>query len=241
MLSTTKNARIDYSKYQIEDILETIADVIMFPIYIGKVMSIVIIVTLFIISGLAYFYTIHWGFSILFILITFIVSLPSIILISIIRLINTISDDINKVIAISIETTKHVYKDSGLLKNQRQNGVSLKSSFTDVFRGVSLYIIRPGLKRVLSKKLGSFALIFTFIIDQLFKYIIIKKQPILELEIEHDKYLDVETKSLDEKIIVASNKVTSVSKKVIKLPFYLALTIYGIVNILLIQILIWIF
>ena len=244
VLPASKNVRIDYSKYQVDDVVETIADAIMFPFYIGKVMGTVVIIALTLIIGLAYFNTIHWSLGILFTLITFAVSLPSIILTSIIRLINTICEDINKVVEISIETTKHVYNDSGLIKEQRQNGVPLKSSFTDVFRGVSLYVIRPSLQRVLSKRLGPLSFIFTFIIDRLFKYIVIKKQPVFEVEFEQDEqggHLEVETKSLDQKIVSGSQKVTTISGKVIKFPFYLALTIYGFINLILIQILIWIF
>jgi len=239
-----KNVRIDYSKYEVDDVVETIADAIMFPFYIGKVMGAVVVIALLIITSLAYFYTIHWSLGILFTLITFVVSLPSIVLTSIIRLINTICEDINKVIEISIETTKHVYNDSGLIKEQRQSGLPLKSSFTDVFRGVSLYVIRPSLQRVLSKRLGPLSFIFTFIIDRLFKYIVIKKQPVFEVEFEQDEHgghIEVETKSLDQKLISGSQKVTSVSGKVIKFPFYLGLTVYGVINLILVRILIWIF
>ncbi len=243
-LSTSKNVRIDYSKYQVDDVVETIADAVMFPFYIGKVMGTVVIIALLLIIGLAYFYTIHWSLGLLFTLITFAISLPSIVLTSIIRLINTICEDINKVIEISIETTKHVYNDSELIKEQRQSGVPLKSSFTDVFRGVSLYVIRPSLQRVLSKRLGPLAFIFTFIIDRLFKYIVIKKQPVFEVVFEEDNqggHIEVETKALDEKIISGSQKVTTISGKVIKFPFYVALAIYGIINLILIQFLIWLF
>ena len=243
-LTTSKNVRIDYSKYQVDDVVETIADAIMFPFYIGKVFGTVVIIALALIIGVAYLNTIHWSLAILFTLLTFALSLPSIVLVSVIRLINTICDDINKVIEISIETTKHVYNDSGLIKEQRQSGVPLKSSFSDVFRGVSLYVIRPSLQRVLSKRLGPLAFIFTFIIDRLFKYVVIKKQPAFEVEFEQDEdrgHIEVETKSLDQKVLNGSKKVTTISGKVIKFPFYIALVIYGIVNLIFIQILLWIF
>jgi len=243
-LTKSKNGRIDYSKYQVDDVVETIADAIMFPFYIGKVMSTVVITAMVLLIGLAYFNTIHWSLGILFTLITFIVSLPSIILVSIIRLINTICEDINKVVSIAIETTKHVYNDSGLIKEQRQNGIPLKSSFSDVFRGVSLYIIRPSLQRVLSKRLGRLSFVFTFIIDRLFKYIVIKKQPVFNVNIEQDNsggHIEIETPSLDQKMISGSQKVTTISGKVIKFPFYCGLAIYGILNLILIQIIIWIF
>lgn len=243
-LTTSKNVRIDYSKYQVDDVVETIADAIMFPFYIGKVFGTIVIIALALIIGVAYLNTIHWSLAILFTLLTFALSLPSIVLVSVIRLINTICDDLNKVIEISIETTKHVYNDSGLIKEQRQSGVPLKSSFSDVFRGVSLYVIRPSLQRVLSKRLGPLAFIFTFIIDRLFKYVVIKKQPVFEVEFEQDEdggHIEVETKSLDQKVLNGSKKVTTISGKVIKFPFYVALVIYGIVNLIFIQILLWIF
>lgn len=243
-LSKSKNGRIDYSKYQVDEVVETIADALMFPLYIGKVMSSVVITAIVLLIGLAYFNTIHWSLGALFTLITFVVSLPSIILISIIRLINTICEDINKVIEISIETTKHIYNDTGLIKEQRQNGIPIKSSFSDVFRGVSLYVIRPSLQRVLSKRLGRLSFVFTFIIDRLFKYIVIKKQPVFNVNIEQDgtgELIEVETKSLDQKIISGSNKVTTISGKVIKFPFYFGLTVYGIINAILIQLIIWVF
>lgn len=243
-LPTSKNVRIDYSKYQVDDVVETIADAIMFPFYIGKVMGTVVIIALLLIIGLAYINTIHWSLGILFTLLTFVLSLPSIILTSIIRLINTICEDINKVVEIAIETTKHVYNDSGLIKEQRQSGIPLKSSFTDVFRGVSLYVIRPSLQRVLSKRLGPLSFIFTFMIDRLFKYIVIKRQPVFEVEFEQDEdggHIEVETKPLDQKILSGSQKVTTISGKVIKFPFYLALVLYGVVNLILIQLLIWLF
>lgn len=243
-LTASKNVRIDYSKYQVDDVVETIADAIMFPFYIGKVFGTVVIIAFCLIIGLAYLNTIHWSLAILFTLLTFVLSLPSIVLISVIRLINTICDDINKVIEISIETTKHVYNDSGLIKEQRQSGVPLKSSFSDVFRGVSLYVIRPSLQRVLSKRLGPLAFIFTFIIDRLFKYVVIKKQPVFEVEFEQDDeggHLEVDAKPLDQKVLHGSKKVTTISGKVIKFPFYIGLAIYGVVNLILIQLLLWIF
>lgn len=242
----SKNVRIDYSKYQVDEVVETIADAIVFPFYIGKVMATVVVASLLLIIGLAYFNTTHWSLGILFTLLTFVVSLPSIILISVIRLIRTICDDINNVIEITIETAKHVYNDSGLIKAQRQNGLPLKSSFTDVFRGVSLYVIRPSLQRVLSKRLGPLAFIFTFIVDRLFKYIVIKKQPVFEVEVAPNndgigEHIEVAAKPLDEKVLAGSQKVTAISGKVIKFPFYLGLGIYGIVNLVLVKLLIWIF
>lgn len=242
--ASTKNLRIDYSKYQIDEVVETIADAIFFPLYIGKVAFSVVITGLLLIIGLAYFITSHWTLTILFALLTFIITSPSLILISIIRIINTIVSDINNVVSISIETTKHVYEDSGLIKQQRASNIPLKSSFSDVFRGVSLYVIRPSLKKVVSKKLGRLAFVFTFIIDKLFKYIIVKKQPQFDVEITEDKtgkHLEINTTSLDSKLISGTEKTMSISGKVIKFPFYLALSIYGVINLILIWLLTLIF
>lgn len=240
----SKNLRIDYSKYNIDEVVGTIADAIVFPFYIGKVALKVVLGGIFAIFILGFLSTNHWVLTLLFSLLTVIISSPSLVLISFIVLINTIVSDIHKVIQITIETTKHVYEDSGLLKEQRTSGLPLKSSFTDVFRGVSLYIVRPSLQRVLSKKLGKFAFPITFMIDKLFKYIIIKKQPQFEVEMIEDKtgdHIEVSQKSLDNKLIKGSEKATSISGNVIKFPFYLALFIYGSINFILIWILLYIF
>ncbi len=242
--NNTKNLRIDYSKYQVDEVVDTIADAILFPLYIGKVVGVTLLVGLVLIGCLSSINTSHWLLAILFFLLMFIISFPSIVIISIIRLIKTIISDINNVLTISIETTKHVYEDSGLLREQNKSGVELKSSFMDVFRGVALYVIRPSLKRVLEKRLGKLSFIFTFIIDRLFKYIIIKKQPPLEVSVINDStgsHIEVQPKTLDEKIIHGTNKVTSISGKIIKFPFYLALFIYGSINLFLYWILTAIF
>ena len=238
-----KNLRIDYSKYEIDEVVETISDAIFFPLYIGKVLVVVVIFFVVLFLFMAFFSTNYFILGFLFFILSYAVSLPSIIIISAIRLINTIRDDINKVIDITVETTKHIYNDSNLLKEQRESGIPLKSSFADAFRGVSLYVIRPSLKKVLERRIKFFSIPFTFLIDKIFRYVVIKKQPVFEVSINENDELEVAapSKSLGSKIKSGSGKFNSITLGIVKLPLYVALIIYGTINFGLVMLFAWIF
>ena len=112
MTKIIKSNRIDYSKYEVDEVAETISDAIFFPLYIGKVLGLTVLIASVLLFIYAYFQNEYILLVILLFLLFFIVSLPSIILISAIRLINTIRDDLNKVITITTETAIHVYNDT---------------------------------------------------------------------------------------------------------------------------------
>ena len=240
---TTENARIDYSKYEVDEVVEKIADAIFFPLYIGRVVLSVLLAFIFVIGLLGYFTTNYTILGFFFFMLAFAISIPSLILVSAIRLINTIRNDINRVIEISVETTAHIYNDSKLLAQQRSKGVPLKSSFNDVFRGVSLYVIRPSLIKVLNRKIKFFAYPFTFLIDKIFKHVIIKKQPKFEVHVDDDGKVVVDTQktTVGGKIKKGGSNVTKVSTGIIKAPLYLLLFIYGSINLILVLLLSWIF
>ena len=167
-------------------------------------------------------------------------SLPTIILISAIRLINRIRDDLNKVILITTETAIHVYNDTRQLGTQRSEGVPVSATFKDVFRGVALFVIKPSLKKVLEKRIKFFALPFTFITDLVFSRLVKVKATEIEAVIAQE---DIEEGAAIEehKIMKGISKTTSITSSVLKTPFVIALVLYGIINILLIKLLIWIF
>lgn len=242
-MSEERNIRIDYSKYEVDEVAETIADVILFPFYIGKVLLVVVLAFMVLIGLLAYEYTSHFMLGFLFFILSYVVSLPSIVLISGIRLIYTIREDINKVFEICIDTTKHIYNDSQLLKEQRESGLPLSATFRDVFRGVAIYVIRPSLKKVLAKRIKFLAGPFIFLIDQVFKLVVIRKQPEFNVAIEENEEINVSVngESLDEKIKSGGSKVTGVTMGVITIPIYIVLFIYGTINFLLVWLFTWIF
>ncbi len=241
-VAVKKNIRIDYAKYEVEEIAEIIADAILFPIYIGRVLLTVVVAFFLLFILISQEVTNYFILGVIFFIFSYIISLPSILIISMIRLIDTIRNDLNKIIEICIDTTKYIYEDSSLLKEQHKNGVPISSTFKDVFRGVALYVIRPSLKKVLAKRLKYLAMPFIFIIDQLFKYIIIKKQPKFIITQDESGIIKVDTKiSLDDKIKKGSNKTTLITMRFLTIPLYVVLSIYGFLNILFVWLFAWIF
>ena len=235
-----KNNRIDYSKYEVDEVAETISDAIFFPLYIGKILGLTVLIASVILFVYAYFQNEYILLVILLFLLLFVVSLPTIILISAIRLINRIRDDLNKVILITTETAIHVYNDTRQLGTQRSEGVPVSATFKDVFRGVALFVIKPSLKKVLEKRIKFFALPFTFITDLVFSRLVKVKATEIEAVIAQE---DIEEGAAIEehKIMKGISKTTSITSSVLKTPFVIALVLYGIINILLIKLLIWIF
>ncbi|GGG14832.1 hypothetical protein GCM10011344_14310 [Dokdonia pacifica] len=235
-----KNNRIDYSKYEVDEVAETISDAIFFPLYIGRILGLTVLIASVILFVYAYFQNEYILLVILLFLLLFVVSLPTIILISAIRLINRIRDDLNKVILITTETAIHVYNDTRQLGTQRSEGVSVSTSFKDVFRGVALFVIKPSLKKVLEKRIKFFALPFTFITDLVFSRLVKVKATEIEAVIAQE---DIEEGAAIEehKIMKGISKTTSITSSVLKTPFVIALVLYGIINILLIKLLILIF
>jgi len=238
-----KNIRIDYTKYEVDEVAETIADAILFPLYIGKVLLMVIGCFAAFLIFLAYSYTNYFITGFLFFVLSYAISLPSIVLVSGIRLIYTIRDDINKVFEICVDTTKHIYNDSQLLREQRKSGLPISATFKDVFRGVAIYVIRPSLKKVLAKRIKFMAGPFIFLIDQVFKLVVIRKQPEFNVtEIDNEEIsVETGTKSLDDKVKSGGSKMTNVTMGVITFPLYVVLAVYGSVNFLLVWLLSWIF
>ena len=208
--------------------------------YIGKILGLTVLIASVILFVYAYFQNEYILLVILLFLLLFVVSLPTIILISAIRLINRIRDDLNKVILITTETAIHVYNDTRQLGVQRSEGVPVSTSFKDVFRGVALFVIKPSLKKVLEKRIKFFALPFTFITDLVFSRLVKVKATEIEAVIAQE---DIEEGAAIEehKIMKGISKTTSVTSSVLKTPFVIALVLYGIVNILLIKLLILIF
>lgn len=240
MSETTKSNRIDYSKYEVDEVAETISDAIFFPLYIGKVLGLTVLIASVLLFVYAYFQNEYILLVILLFLLCFIVSLPSIILISAIRLINTIRDDLNKVILIAAETAVHAYNDTRQLGTQRSEGEPISTSFKDVFRGVALFVIKPTLKKVLEKRIKFFAFPFLFVVDKIFSRLVKVKELEIEKALESEEIGDEEL--LDgNKIMKGISKTTSITSSVLKTPFIIALVIYGFVNVLLIKILTWIF
>ena len=55
MAEATKNNRIDYSKYEVDEVAETISDAIFFPLYIGKVLGLTVLIASVVLFVYAYF------------------------------------------------------------------------------------------------------------------------------------------------------------------------------------------
>lgn len=238
-MKASKNIRVDYAKYEVEEIAETIADAIFFPMYIGKVALMVVVFFLILIGVLTYFATSFFLWTILFFILSFVVTVPTIVLVSAVRLLNTINGDINKVFNICVDTTKYVYEDSKLLYQQKELGLSRAATFKDLFRGVALYVIRPSLKKALEKKIKFMAWPFIFLVDQIFKFVVVKKQPEFNIEEENESLMTLGDKevAVQSKIINGTSKVTGVTFGIVKFPLYVCLFVYGGINIFLV----WLF
>lgn len=229
MIETT-NYRIDYSKYQVDEVSETIADAVFFPLYIGKVLGTNLIAFWVLLTLICCCFIDNTFLSVLYWLLAFIISIPSILLFSVIRLFSTINDDIDKVLKITLETSKHVYEDAGLIKQQREEQLPIKTTFSDVFKGVSIYVIAPSLKKVLKKRIKFFAWPFSFLIDLIFKKMVVKSSANMEVELDAENHIVLKENSALDKINKGGEKTTSVAFKVVKFPFRLALVVYGLLN-----------
>ncbi|MCV6629130.1 MAG: hypothetical protein OIF50_04645 [Flavobacteriaceae bacterium] len=230
------NIRINYSKYEVDELSETIADAIFFPLYIGKVLlqnslllaGILIVLACYVSQGI-------WGASLYYFL-CYTVSIPSLLLFSVIRLFTTIRNDLNKVFDIAIDTTKFVYDDSKKLRQQRKAKVPLKQSFTDVFKGVSLFVIRPSLKRVLHKRLRIFAYPLSWIIDGIFRFVFLRKTPEFHVQTDNNDKIEVYLDKMDHKISSKSNWISNATFGLLKFPFRLVLFFYACCNFFLIYV-----
>lgn len=229
-MNKTSNLRIDYSKYEVDEVSETIADAIFFPLYIGKVLGTNLVIFWVLLTLFCVFFIDNTFLSILFWLITFIISIPSILLFSIVRLFSTIKDDIDNVFKITLETTKHVYEDADLIKQQREENLPLKATFSDVFKGVAMYVIRPSLKKVLEKRIKYFAWPLSFLIDLIFKKTVINSNNEIGVELDNEDQIVLKENTTLDKINKGGEKTTSVAFSVVKFPFRLVLVIYGLVN-----------
>ena len=229
-MNPNSKLRVDYSKYQVDEVSETIADALFFPLYIGKVLGTNLIIFWALLTLFCIFFLDNIFLGVLFWIITFIVSIPSILLFSIIRLFSTIKNDIDNVFKITLETTKHVYEDAGLLKQQREADLPLKATFSDVFKGVAMYVIRPSLKKVLEKRIKLFAWPLTFLIDIIFKKTVINSSSEIGVELDNEDHIVLEENTTLDKINKGGEKTTSVTFSVVKFPFRLALVIYGLLN-----------
>lgn len=236
-MNKSSNLRVDYSKYQVDEVSETIADAVFFPLYIGKVLGTNLLIFWALLTLFCIFFIDNTFFSVLFWVLTFVISVPSILLFSIIRLFSTIKNDIDNVFKITLETTKHVYEDAGLLKQQRKEDLPLKATFSDVFKGVAMYVIRPSLKKVLEKRIKYFAWPLTFLIDIIFKKTVINGAPEIGVELDNEDHIVLKDNTTLSKINKGSEKTTSVAFTVVKFPFRLALIIYGLVNYVLVYLL----
>lgn len=234
--------RIDYSKYEVDELVETISDAIFFPLYIGKVAAVVVLVAFSILLLLMFQGTANWFTAFLFMVLGFAVTLPSVVLFTVIRLFSTIKADLKKVYAITIETAEHVYSDTNKLKEQRTQKIAAKHTFSDVFKGVALYVIRPTLKRVLKSRIKFFAPPFVWLVDIIFKKTVIKNPPKLEELAESELGLDVigKTDSQEQVKKGLGVKIVDAAFITLKFPFRLALVLYGIFNTLLLVVLIYI-
>ncbi|GAB5565155.1 MAG: hypothetical protein Wins2KO_22180 [Winogradskyella sp.] len=227
--------RIDYSKYEVDELAETISDAIFFPLYIGKVLGTVLLVFLVFLSLFAHFFIQNTFLAFIFWIITLVLSLPSVVLFSVIRLFSTIQSDIEKVYEITLKTAKDAYNDGGLLKAQRQGDVPLQTTFADVFKGVALFVVRPLLCRVLEKRIKFFSYPFVFVINSIFKKFITKQSK----AISEEDALNVRTQS--DEVESKNYKFSGTTFKVFKFPFRLALVIYGFINFCLVYFFYWVF
>jgi len=109
-MDSTYNNHIDYSKYQVDEVTETISDALFFPVYIGRVLVLNLVVFWILLSLFCIFFIDNTFLSFLYWFLAFIISIPSIILFSIVRLFSTIKSDIDKVFKITLETSKTFMK-----------------------------------------------------------------------------------------------------------------------------------
>ncbi|WP_040472430.1 hypothetical protein [Aquimarina agarivorans] len=81
---------------------------------------------------------------------------------------------------------------------------------------------------------------FVFMIDQIFKILIINKQPIFYVSENENDQIEIELSpknSIDHNIKKAGYKVTTISLGAVNIPFYIMLFIYGFFNVLFV----WVF
>jgi hypothetical protein len=176
-------ADIDFSDYEVEEAVETILDVIVFPVYIAKSIAIPMFSFLGGFILLSYYLTNHFYTGFLLFILCFVTSVPTQIFSSVIVLLNSIRRDAIEIFSITLRTAQKVYFDSKTIHSNSKSGESRKNTVVDITGSLFHSVIKPSLKHTIKFRLPFLGTIITGIIGAVFKRVLKKNaQEINQIE-----------------------------------------------------------
>lgn len=159
--------RIDYSKYEVDDAVATVAEALILPLYVGRSLIVPMLgfLALYIMLAFAAYSN---GFQLLvYPPIAWILSLPLAILLGGLLLLRRIGQDLTTVFSCALDTSRKVYHDTLALRHKARSE-GLKASFHHVFQGVAFMIVLPSVHKVFERKLPLFGWLLAGVVDWVF-------------------------------------------------------------------------
>ena len=199
----TQNLDLDFSRYAVDEAVATIADVMVLPLYVGRVMIIPILGFALAIGAVGlvffdyYFQLLGYG------LLAWVVSLPLAYLIGMLLLLRQIRQDVGTVFRVALDTAGKAYEDMLHLRKNNARGQAIKIGFYQVFKGVAYVVILPSVHKVLERKFKFFGVLVAGIFDRVFVGLMrTRKKDMDKIE---DEVLEAETE--DEALVRARQRL----------------------------------
>ena len=237
-----QHVRIDYSRYEVEEAVAAIADVMVLPLYIGRALALPVF------GSLLAFIAVAWlpdgaiiqklGYLVL----AWPTALPFCILLGFVLLFRQLRKDVTTVFSVALDTTGKVYEDTrALRKKAKEEGV--KASFYEVFQGLTYMVILPSVHRVLERKLPLVGGLLAHGLDRVFMTLMrLRKKDMeaLEEEVEAevnendpDSVAQAKLEAKLERMKEKANKNVGFAMRVLATPLFVATVLVGFVTLLL--------
>lgn len=150
--SLLKKTGVDFSRYRNQELTETIANAVTFPIYFVR--SIARPVGLFLLATIMAIVLVDSGFYKTFL--TFpglVLAVINGFLLGLVLFTRRIRNDMDKIFNISADLSLQVVRDIGAARSNLKAGTMEFPSLLEVFQGVNAIIILPAMMRVLDRKI----------------------------------------------------------------------------------------
>ncbi len=239
---------IDLEQYRNENLVESIADILLFPKYVLKIM-----LTTMLGFFVAWLVLLLWanfqekillgffGFWLGFVLV-----ILNGIIFGMLRLLKSLEHDLNEILQMTVGAVQQVFKDFKNVKLQLKAQVFELPSVSEMLQGVLFAVMLPTLRAVIKKKVPVFGTILAFLAEQVFTILgnqlaavvnksendlkekIGAKAEILEKEAKNtvESFADRGIQTL-EKVRKTTEKIVSPTMKIITFPIRMLTWLVG--------------
>ncbi|MEL6537202.1 MAG: hypothetical protein AAFQ98_17405 [Bacteroidota bacterium] len=231
-------ARIDYSRYNVEEGVSTIADALVIPLYVARSLIVPVLFPIALAVVIAILADMSVAASIFYVLLAWVSAIPLAVLTGLILLLRRIGQDVTTLFHVALDTTLLAYEDANKLKEQAKED-GRKASLYQVFQGVTYFVILPTVHKVLGKKLPLMGWLLAHIIDRVFSSLLRIRQKdfeAIEADITEDDTPEeamVKVNSRIDKLKKGTGKTIKVAMKVLSFPLFVAGVFIGSVTVLL--------